>query len=139
MAPTLYMLHASPPCRAVLMTAKALGVDLDEKGIYFFKDENVKTEFCKVSTRKFIQKAPILCFKLNPQHTIPTFIDEDGFVFWDSHAIMAYLVAKYAKDDSLYPEDIRKRAIVNQRLFYDSSVIFYHMKNIAVSNLSNRF
>ncbi|XP_044270681.1 glutathione S-transferase 1-like [Tribolium madens] len=119
MAPTLYMLPASPPCRAVVMTAKALGVEFIEKGIYFFRDDNVKTEFCKI----------------NPQHTIPTFVDEDGFVFWDSHAIMAYMVAKYAKNDSLYPEDVKKRAIVNQRLFFESSVIFFHMKNIACSIL----
>lgn len=74
---------------------------------------------------------------MNPQHTIPTFVDDDGSVVWDSHAIMTYIVSKYAKDDSVYPEDIKKRAIVNQRLFFESGVIFFHMRNIAVCILPN--
>ena len=59
-------------------------------------------------------------------------MDDDGFAIWDSHAIMAYLVSKYAKNDSLYPQDLKKRAIINQRLFFESSAVFFHMKNIAV-------
>ncbi|XP_050513581.1 glutathione S-transferase 1-like isoform X1 [Diabrotica virgifera virgifera] len=62
-------------------------------------------------------------FKLNPEHTVPV-LDDDGFVIVDSHAINTYLVAKYGKDDSLYPKDIKKRAIVDNRLHYDSSTLF---------------
>jgi hypothetical protein len=29
MAPKLYLMQASPPCRAVLMVAKAIGLELD--------------------------------------------------------------------------------------------------------------
>nr|XP_008200938.1 PREDICTED: glutathione S-transferase 1 [Tribolium castaneum] len=119
MAPTLYMIQASPPVRAVLITAKAIGLDLNQKDINFFQDEHLKPHF----------------LKLNPQHTIPTLEDEDGFAVWDSHAIMTYLVSKYAKDDSVYPQDIKKRAVVNQRLFFESGVIFFHMRNIARSLL----
>lgn len=51
-------------------------------------------------------------------------MEEDGFVLWDSHAIMGYLVEKYGKDDKLYPKDLRKRAIVDQRLHFESGVLF---------------
>ncbi|ENN73491.1 hypothetical protein YQE_09916, partial [Dendroctonus ponderosae] len=40
------------------------------------------------------------------------------------HVIMQYLVDKYAKDDSLYPKDLKKRAIVNLRLFFDACYLF---------------
>ena len=44
--------------------------------------------------------------KLNPNGLVPT-IDDDGFVLWESHAIVRYLAAKHGK---LYPTDLRTRA-----------------------------
>lgn len=70
---------------------------------------------------------------MNPQHTIPTLVDDDGFVLWDSHAIMPYLVSKYGKDDSLYPKDLKKRAVIDQRLHFDSNVLFLSGAKIIVS------
>lgn len=66
---------------------------------------------------------------MNPQHTIPT-LEDDGKKIWDSHAINAYLVGKYGKDDSLYPKDLAKRAIVDQRLHFDSGMIFNWLRYI---------
>ncbi|XP_068892686.1 glutathione S-transferase 1-like [Tenebrio molitor] len=114
MAPTLYLIYPSPPVRAVLITAKAIGLDLDEKPIDFFQGAHLKPEY----------------LKLNPQHTVPTLVDDDGFAIWDSHAIMTYLVSKYAKDDSLYPKDLKKRAIVDQRLHFESGVFFARLLGI---------
>lgn len=57
---------------------------------------------------------------MNPQHTVPTLKDDNGFVIWDSHAIMPYIVEKYSKDDKLYPRDPEKRAIINQRMHFDT-------------------
>lgn len=64
---------------------------------------------------------------------MPTLLDDDGFSIWDSHAINAYLVSKYAKNDSLYPKDVKKQAIVNQRLHFDSGVVYATLIKIAVS------
>lgn len=56
---------------------------------------------------------------------MPLLEEEDGFILPDSHAIMAYLVAQYGKNDSLYPKnDNRQRAIIDHRLHFDSSVLF---------------
>jgi glutathione S-transferase len=59
-------------------------------------------------------------------------VEEDGFTLWDSHAIMAYLVEKYGKDDSLYPKDLRKRAIINQRLHFENGILFPYTMAIIV-------
>ncbi|RZC35595.1 uncharacterized protein BDFB_005180 [Asbolus verrucosus] len=122
MAPTLYMFHESPPARAVLITAKAIGLDLVHKEIDFFNGEHLSPEF----------------LKLNPQHTIPTLVDDDGFTVWDSHAIIIYLVSKYARNDSLYPKDIKKRAIIDQRLHFESGVVFTQLRALARAIVSGK-
>lgn len=70
--------------------------------------------------------------KINPQHTVPTLVDGD-FVLWDSHAIATFLINKYGKDDSLYPADIYRRAKIDQRLHYESSILYSVGRNIVVS------
>ncbi|KAH8348284.1 hypothetical protein KR084_006145 [Drosophila pseudotakahashii] len=103
---TLYGIDGSPPVRSVLLTLNALGVEFEYKIVNLMEKEHLKPEFLKI----------------NPLHTVPT-LDDDGFYLSDSHAINSYLVSKYGKDDSLYPKDLKKRAIVDQRLHYDSSAI----------------
>ncbi|KAH8289038.1 hypothetical protein KR054_005559, partial [Drosophila jambulina] len=94
-------------CRAVIMVAKALGVELNKKIVNTSEGEQLNPEF----------------LKLNPQHTIPTLVD-NGFAIWESRAIIVYLVEKYGKDDSLFPKDPKKQAVVNQRLYFDLSSLF---------------
>lgn len=64
---------------------------------------------------------------------MPTLVDDDGFAIWDSHAIITYLVAKYAKNDALYPQDLKKKAIVDQRLHFESGTVFARMLKITVN------
>ena len=52
--------------------------------------------------------------------------------FYFSHAIVTYLVDKYANNDSLYPKDLKTRATVNQRLFFNN-VIFLRVRDRVVS------
>ncbi|SPP80478.1 glutathione S-transferase 1-1-like [Drosophila guanche] len=104
----LYYHPGSAPCRSVIMTAKALGLELNLKQLNIPAGDQLKPEFVK----------------LNPQHTIPTLVD-NGFSVWESRAILIYLVEKYGKkDDSLYPADPQKRAVINQRLYFDMDPLF---------------
>ncbi|SPP75872.1 glutathione S-transferase 1-like [Drosophila guanche] len=104
---TLYGIEISPPVRAVKLTLAAL---------------NLPYDFVKVD---LMGRAHILpdFLKKNPQHTVPT-LEDDGHYLWDSHAIIAYLVSKYADSDSLYPKDLLQRAVVDQRLHFESGVVF---------------
>ncbi|XP_016957918.1 glutathione S-transferase 1-1 [Drosophila biarmipes] len=103
---TLYGIDASPPVRSVLLTLNALGLEFDYKVVNLMTGEHLRPEYLKI----------------NPLHTVPT-LEDDGFYINDSNAINAYLVSKYGKDDSLYPKDLQKRAIVDQRMHYNSSVV----------------
>ena len=102
-----YYLAGSSPCRSVIMTAKALGVELNKKVLNLQAGEHLKPEFVKI----------------NPQHTIPTLVD-NGFALWESRAIMVYLVEKYGKTDSLFPKCPKTRAVINQRLYFDMGTLY---------------
>ncbi|XP_017040957.1 uncharacterized protein LOC108087890 [Drosophila ficusphila] len=103
-----YYRPGSCPCRSVLMTAKALGVEFAKKTI--------------INTRAGEQFTPEY-LKINPQHTIPTLVD-GGLSLWESRAIMVYLVEKYGKDDKLFPKDVQKQALINQRFYFDMGTLY---------------
>jgi glutathione S-transferase len=46
--------------------------------------------------------------KMNPNSRVPT-IEDDGFILWESNAIVRYLAAKHGRD-ALWPSDLRERA-----------------------------
>lgn len=48
MAPKLYMIRGSPPCRSVFATAKALNISLNMHNVDFEKREHFSPEFLKV-------------------------------------------------------------------------------------------
>lgn len=56
---------------------------------------------------------------LNPNGVVPT-LEDDGFVLWESNAIVRYLAAKYAPD-SLYPDDPQQRAIADKWMDWTTS------------------
>jgi glutathione S-transferase len=55
---------------------------------------------------------------LNPNGQVPVLID-DGFVLWESNAIMRYLAEKSGSD--LLPSDARERALVDQWLTWQAT------------------
>ena len=55
---------------------------------------------------------------LNPNGTVPVIID-DGFVLWESGAIMRYLAQ--SRGSGLWPEDVRERALVDQWLTWQAT------------------
>jgi glutathione S-transferase len=55
---------------------------------------------------------------LNPNATVPVVID-DGFVLWESGAIMRYLAQAVGSD--IWPVDARERALVDQWMTWQSS------------------
>jgi glutathione S-transferase len=57
---------------------------------------------------------------MNPNGLVPT-LEEDGFVLWESNAIVRYLAAKYGAG-RLEPADLRARAVANSWMDWQLSV-----------------
>ncbi|XP_068625131.1 glutathione S-transferase 1-like [Battus philenor] len=107
MAIDLYYTPGSAPCRLVLLVAAALNISLNPNLVNLKAGEQMQPHF----------------LKMNPQHTVPTIVD-DGFTLWESRAISRYLVNKYGADSSLYPHEPEARALVDQRLDFDVGTLF---------------
>ncbi|KAG5887918.1 hypothetical protein JTB14_003015 [Gonioctena quinquepunctata] len=118
MSPKLYYADLSPAVRASLLTIEALEIDVELVPVNLMEGEHMKPEF----------------LKMNPFHTVPTLKDGD-FAIWDSHAINIYLVEKYGKNDALYPTDPQAKAVVNQRLLFNSGILFPRVSAIVGSLL----
>ena len=58
----------------------------------------------------------------NPNRLVPT-IDDDGFVLWESNAIVRYLAAKHAAG-SLWPDDLRTRASADQWMDWQQTTLW---------------
>ncbi|XP_037950212.1 glutathione S-transferase 1-like [Teleopsis dalmanni] len=112
----LYGTEASPPVRACKLTLEALGLQYEYKLVNLLAGEH--------KSKEYLLK--------NPQHTVPL-LEDHGKCIWDSHAICAYLVNKYAKTDELYPKEPYARSIVDQRLHFECGVLFQGcIRNIAL-------
>merc|ERR1712212_877557 len=102
-----YYMILSGPCRGPMLTAKAVGLELNLKSINLLAGEQMKPEFLAI----------------NPTHVVPTAVDGD-FTLWESRAIAAYFVNQYGKDDSLYPKDPKTRAQVDKLLYFDMGTLY---------------
>lgn len=103
----LYYTAGSPPSRAVLQTIRILGLDVEVKNLDLMKGENKTPEYLKI----------------NPMHQIPALVDGD-FIVTESRAIMTYLVNSRKPGSDLYPSDPKKRALIDQRLYFDAINFF---------------
>lgn len=118
MSKVLYHHPVSPPSRATLLTIRNLGLDVEVKVVDIYKGEQFAPEF----------------LKLNPNHQVPVYTEGD-FVLAESRAIITYL-ANVTKS-KLYPEDPKKRAIIDSRLYFDATAFFPTLRDFAVSTSAN--
>jgi glutathione S-transferase len=112
----LYYAVGSPPARACMMLAKTLELNIEIIELNLGAGDQNKPEF----------------LKLNPRHQVPVLVDDD-FVLTESRAILAYMVNKFKPEGSLYPNDPKQRAVVDEKLYFDASVVFEAVANIVVS------
>ena len=98
----LYHFPPSPYSRRVLAVAYHLGLDPELVELSIPKGEHMNPDFVA----------------LNPNHKIPTFVNDDGFTLWESSAIMQYLANK-EPGHTLYSDDIKVQADINRWMFWD--------------------
>ena len=113
---TLHFAIGSPPARAILMLARYLKLDIEVVYVDLYGGQQHTAEF----------------MKLNPLRQVPVLVDDD-FVLTESRAILAYLVNSREPGSDLYPTEPKARSLVDQRLYYDATVVFEKLMELIVS------
>jgi glutathione S-transferase len=109
--------HPLSTCsRRVLMAAHHLEIKVDLVQVNLFKGEQNSPEF----------------LKLNPNHRVPV-LEHDGFILWESYAIMQYF-ADMTPNQTIYPTELRGRSDVNRWLFWCGQ---YFMPGVSILNWEN--
>jgi glutathione S-transferase len=103
MSITLYEGVISPNARKVRLVAAELGIPIERV--------RLKLDATELRTPEYLAK--------NPNGKVPT-LDDDGFVLWESGAILGYLAAK-RPERGLVPADPKARALVEQWLLWWTS------------------
>lgn len=165
MMPVLHYFPPSPPCRAVRLLGRMLNVAYDLRTVNIMEGDHLKPEYIAVSIHTLAilhAISKVLGFPFS--HSVESHAhDSDArrsrprsvrkvrkrinsirFSFVRnvirfacfSRAILSYLVAAYSKDDSLYPRDIRVRALVDQRLQFDMGTLYARLTAHYVMSLN---
>jgi glutathione S-transferase len=113
----IYAFAPSPNCQKVLAVARELGLPFETVHIDIFKGE--------AKTPAFLAK--------NPNGRLPV-LEDEGFVLWESNAILAYLAAKQAVP-SLLPIKPRERAEVDRWLFWQTAHLSPAVSKVAFEKI----
>ena len=83
---------------------------VDELGLEYER-HNVGGSFGGLDTEEYV--------KMNPNRLVPT-INDNGFILWESYAIIRYLCQQYGKG-TLWPGDPQKAALADQWMEWTNS------------------
>ncbi|CAH0546310.1 unnamed protein product [Brassicogethes aeneus] len=61
---------------------------------------------------------------------------DSRFILVNTQTILSYLVDKYAPNNSIYPKDLYKRAMINQILFFDNGTLGNKIQTILHQKIS---
>lgn len=100
----LYDVHGSPNCFKVRVLARELALPL----------ELVPSDLAQLKTPDYLAH--------NPTGKVPTLVDDDGFVLWESAAILIHLAEK-RPGAGLLPREPHARAEVMRWLFFSATHI----------------
>jgi len=96
----------SQPCRAVQCLLELLEIPHEKIHIDLSKGQQKNPEFLAV----------------NPLGEVPC-IDDDGYILWESEAIMKYLISSRNKGQELYPLDPKIRGNIDKYFPFHHSVL----------------
>ena len=99
----LYVLPPSPRAFKVIALKNHLGIDCDVRIVDLGKGDQLTPEYIAMNPNK---KMPVL--------------EDDGFVLWESNAILFYLVSK-RPESGLWPSEAKRQADVLRWLAWESA------------------
>lgn len=118
----LHIFAASPNCRKATALINHLEIDVELNELNLTTGEHKSAEI----------------LGLNPNGSVPILEDGD-FSLWESNAILQYLAEHHAVEhgeNDIYPSDIKKRAAINQWLYWQTAHYGAAISTIAWENFA---
>lgn len=106
------------------MTIKLVGVPMStctRRALTALEETGAPYEIQVINFPAGEHKTPEYLAKHQPFGKIPALHEDDGFHIYESRAITRYVAEKYDKTGKLYPNDARKRAVVEQWISVECS------------------
>ena len=88
--------------------------------IYYSKCESILNYYLFMIYVRIGENQNEAFAKVNPFKVLPT-IEEDGYMLFESAAILTYVAEKYNLPDHWYPKDLKQRGKVDQYLHWHHS------------------
>ena len=104
-------------CRKVLAGFKLMGTNYQEEKVDYFTGQFKSPEYTAI----------------NPNQSLPA-VDDDGFIVWESNAILQYAADKDGKEE-FYPKDLKTRTDVNRWLLWEANQWFPSCYTFLVENV----
>lgn len=60
---------------------------------------------------------------MNPNAVVPTLVEDDGFVLWESNVILRYLAAGHAAGTPLWPDGLQARANIDRWMDWQQTTL----------------
>nr|ACP27603.1 glutathione S-transferase [Chironomus tentans] len=118
----IYCFIGSLPSRAVIILTKVLDIPVQLNAVNILNGEQNSYWYKKI----------------NPTMKVPALAD-GYFTLSESRAILAYLVdTKMPGGCGLYPKDPKKRAKIDERLFFDAATFFPKVSSILQAYMQNK-
>ena len=114
----LYSNKLSPNAKRVRVCANELGINVNVVELDFAKGDPRRPEY----------------LAKNPMGKVPTLEDDDGYLLWESPAIMTYLASKNPQKN-LFPNDARGRAETVRWLFWNASHYEHAIYGVAIEKM----
>lgn len=106
----------TPNGRKASIALEELGLDYETVFVHLDRDEQMKPEF----------------LALNPNHKIPV-LDDDGWVIWESGAILLHLGERHDPEGRILPKDPRQRMEAIQYAFFQTGGIGPNMGRLGAA------
>lgn len=139
MAPIkIYHNPLSPVSRSVVFLAKYLKLEIEVFFKWYFINGNRNISKTLIFFNKVVEvnlagkeQLEDWYLRLNRQHTVPTLVHDD-LVLTESRAMLAYFVNCPKNESSLYPRCRKKRAMIDNRLYFDATTLNVRMGLLGV-------